>query len=175
MAAIALAALTAAAVVAAPLIFRLFSLSPDPAVDAGQYRDVGTALARLLLVQIFFYGLMALGSSLLNARRRFFAPAWAPVLANLVIIAFLLAVPPRARRRRSRRSTMADDDAGFRLLLGLGATAGIAVMALSLVPALHPGRRAAAVPPGLAAPGGAQAADAVRRGRSATWPPTRWR
>ena len=96
-----MAAVTAAAVVAAPLIFRLFSLSPDPAVDAGQYRGVGTALARIFLVQIFFYGLMALGSSLLQARRRFFAPAWAPVLANLVIIGFLLAVPSRARRRRS--------------------------------------------------------------------------
>ena len=54
------------------------------------YRGVGTALARIFLLQIFFYGLMALGSALLNARRRFFAPAWAPVLANLVIIAVLL-------------------------------------------------------------------------------------
>jgi putative peptidoglycan lipid II flippase len=135
VAAIAMAAVTAAAVVAAPLIFRLFSISPDPDVDAGQYRSVGTALARIFLVQIFFYGLMALGSSLLQARRRFFAPAWAPVLANVVIIAFLLAVPSLLHGRDPSLE-LADDDAGFRLLLSLGATVGIAVMAVSLVPAL---------------------------------------
>ena len=132
---IALAAVTAAAVMAAPLIFRLFSLSPDPAVDADQYRGVGTALARVFLVQIFFYGLMALGSSLLQARRRFFAPAWAPVLANLVIIGFLLAVPS-VLDGVDPSLDAAGDDAGFRLLLSVGATVGIAVMALSLVPAL---------------------------------------
>ena len=82
VAAVVLAAVTAAAVIAAPLIFRLFSLTPSPDVDADQYRSVGTALARIFLIQIFFYGLMALGSALLQARRRFFAPAWAPVLSQ---------------------------------------------------------------------------------------------
>ena len=38
-------------------------------VDADQYRQVGTVLARLFLVQIFFYGLNALATALLNARR----------------------------------------------------------------------------------------------------------
>jgi len=132
---IAMAALTAAAVIAAPFIFRLFSLSPSASVDAEQYRRVGTALARIFLIQIFFYGLMALGSSLLQARRRFFAPAWAPVLANVVIIGFLLVVPS-VLHGRDPSLGLADTDAGFRLLLSLGATFGIAVMAVSLVPAL---------------------------------------
>ena len=132
---IAMAALTAAAVVAAPFIFRLFSLSPSASVDAEQYRRVGTSLARIFLIQIFFYGLMALGSSLLQARRRFFAPAWAPVLANVVIIGFLLTVPS-VLNGRDPSLGLADSDAGFRLLLSLGATFGIAVMAVSLVPAL---------------------------------------
>ena len=35
---------------------------------------------------------MALGSALLNARRRFFAPAWAPVLNNIVVIAVFVVV-----------------------------------------------------------------------------------
>ena len=42
---------------------------------------------------------------LLHARRRFFAPAWAPVLANLVIIGVLADGAERPARARSRRST----------------------------------------------------------------------
>jgi putative peptidoglycan lipid II flippase len=132
---VAMAAITAAAVIAAPLVFRLFSISPSPTVDAGEYRDVGTALARIFLIQIFFYGLMALASSLLQARRRFFAPAWAPVLSNLVIVAGLLLVPS-VLDGRDPSLDVAHDDAGFRLLLAAGATFGIAVMAVALVPAL---------------------------------------
>jgi putative peptidoglycan lipid II flippase len=132
---VAMAAVTAAAVVAAPLIFRLFSISPSPTVDAGDYRDVGTALARIFLVQIFFYGLMALGSALLQARRRFFAPAWAPVLSNLVIIGGLLLVPS-VLNGKDPSLDVAHDDARFRLLLAVGATFGIALMAVALVPAL---------------------------------------
>jgi putative peptidoglycan lipid II flippase len=130
-----LATVTAAAVIAAPLIFRLFSISPSPAVSVDEYRQVGTALARIFLIQIFFYGLMALGSALLQARRRFFAPAWAPVLSNLVIIAGLLLVPA-ALDNRDPSLDLAHDDAGFRLLLSVGATLGIALMAVALVPAL---------------------------------------
>jgi putative peptidoglycan lipid II flippase len=132
---IALATITAAAVVAAPLIFRLFSISPSPAVDADEYRQVGTSLARIFLIQIFFYGLMALGSALLQARRRFFAPAWAPVLSNLVIIGTLLLVPG-VLDRRDPSIDVARDEPAFRLLLAVGATFGIAVMAVALVPAL---------------------------------------
>ena len=68
---IAMATLTAAAIVAAPFIFRLFSLSPVGLGRRRASRRVGTSLARIFLIQIFFYGLMALGSSLLQARRRF--------------------------------------------------------------------------------------------------------
>src|SRR5262249_22813129 len=52
---VAVTALTVAAVVAAPLIFRLYSIHPSSQVDAEQFRMVGTALARIFLVQIFFY------------------------------------------------------------------------------------------------------------------------
>ncbi len=133
---IVLAAVTAAAVVAAPLIFRLFSLSPADEVDAGQFRSVGTSLTRIFLLQIFFYGLMALFSALLNARRRFFAPAWAPVLSNVVIIAALLLVPSVLDDAEPVLQT-ASDNAALRLVLALGATGGIALMALALLPALR--------------------------------------
>lgn len=138
---IALTALTGVAVIAAPLVFRVFSLQVFPGIDPDDYRDVGTALARLFLFQIFFYGVTALASALLQARRRFFAAAWAPVLANLVIIVSLVLVWVQYDGRDPLLIDVLSDD---RLLwtLGLGATIGIAVAAIALVPAL----RAAEVP-----------------------------
>ena len=93
VAVLALTAITAVAFVAAPWIFHLFSFNPPSTINATQYRDVGSSLARIFLIQIFFYGLSALGAALLNARRRFFAAAWSPVLSNLVIIVSLLLIP----------------------------------------------------------------------------------
>ena len=130
---IAISVLTVAAVLAAPLIFHLYSLHPK--VNATEYRAVGTALARIFLVQIFFYGLSAIGTSLLNARRRFFAAAWAPVLANLVIIASLVAVPAVMNHKTPVLGDVLTNSS-LRLTLGLGATLGIAVMAFALYPAM---------------------------------------
>ncbi len=128
-------AITVAATLAAPLVFRLYSLLVSTAVDASEYRHVGTILARIFLVQIFFYGLNALASALLNARRRFFAAAWVPTLSNIVIIASLLLVP---RVTDGAVPTLQDvlDNSRLRWLLGGGATIGIAVMAVALLPAL---------------------------------------
>ncbi len=119
-----LAALTALAVACAPLIFRLFSLNPADGIDADRYRDVGTMLARVFLIQIFFYGVTAVASAALNARRRFAAAAWAPVAANVVIIA-LLALIPLSIDGTPGLDTVADN-ATVRWLLGSGATLGIA-------------------------------------------------
>lgn len=132
---LALTALTIVAVAAAPLVFRLYSLMVSDEVDASQYRSVGTALARLFLVQILFYGLNALASASLHARGRFFAAAWAPVLSNVVVIASLALVPAVTDRTPTLADVLADAD--LRWLLGGGATLGIAVMALALLPAVH--------------------------------------
>jgi putative peptidoglycan lipid II flippase len=138
---IALTFITVLAFVAAPLIFHIFSFSPPKAIDANQYRKVGTALARIFLLQIFFYGLSALGAALLNARRRFFAAAWSPVLSNLVIIFSLLLIPTVVDHKNIQLGEVLTNS-GLRLMLGLGATIGIAVMAIALLPAL----KAAKVP-----------------------------
>jgi putative peptidoglycan lipid II flippase len=136
VAVIALAALTAVAVLAAPVVFRLSSLIVSDDVDPDLYRSVGTSLARIFLIQIFFYGITALFAALLNARRRFFAPAWAPVLSNLVIIAGLLVLWPMLEGREADLSLIAEDGT-IRLVLGFGATVGIALMAIALWPALR--------------------------------------
>ena len=131
---IVLAAITAVAVLAAPLIFRMYSLFTSASVDAGDYHRVGTLLARIFLVQIFFYGLNAIGVAVLNARRRFFAAAWAPALSNLAIIASLLLVPGTVDHRIPQLADVLDNSK-LRWTLGLGATLGIAVMAIALLPA----------------------------------------
>jgi len=133
---VAMSVLTTMAVLAAPWVFHLYSLSPSSKVDRDQFRTVGTELARIFLIQIFFYGLSALGTSLLNARRRFFAAAWAPVLSNVVIIASLLSIPAIVKHKDVQLGDVLDNTA-LRLTLGLGATLGIAVMALALWPALR--------------------------------------
>ncbi len=135
VAVLALTAITAVAFVAAPWIFHLFSFNPPSTINATQYRDVGSSLARIFLIQIFFYGLSALGAALLNARRRFFAAAWSPVLSNLVIIVSLLLIPGVVGDRDIELGEVLSNT-GLRLMLGFGATTGIAVMAFALLPAL---------------------------------------
>lgn len=127
---VALAGLTALAVVAAPAVFRLYALSP--AGDAAQFHSIGTALTRVFLLQILFYGLNALAAAALNARGKFYAAAWAPVAANLIAIAALLAI----RNDPGIASiSLADAAAGSRLYwwFTLGPTLGIAAMALIVV------------------------------------------
>jgi putative peptidoglycan lipid II flippase len=135
-AAIVLTAITALAVAAAPLVFHLFSIDVADGIDPEQYRSAGTAIARIFLLQIFFYGLAALANSLLQARRRFFAPAWAPVLSNVIIITSLILA---SRQLSGREPTLVDllSDDRLRWTLGLGATLGIATMALVTLPALY--------------------------------------
>lgn len=129
---VALAVVTMMAVVAAPLIFRLYSL--NPAGDAGLFHDVGTSLTRVFLLQIFFYGLNALAAAALNAQGRFFAAAWAPVASNLVAIAALLAI---RNNPRIESIDLAAARAGSSLFwwFTLGPTIGIGVMAVVVVAA----------------------------------------
>ncbi|WP_327352303.1 murein biosynthesis integral membrane protein MurJ [Streptomyces sp. NBC_01304] len=120
----ALVVITAAAVLAAPLLV-------DAYTDyTGQQAELTTALARYCLPQIFFYGLFTLLGQVLNARGRFGAMMWTPVLSNVVITAvfgFYLAVAAGG-------DTLSSGEAR---LLGWGTTAGIAVQALALIPALR--------------------------------------
>ncbi|MEV6007625.1 murein biosynthesis integral membrane protein MurJ [Streptomyces sp. NPDC051976] len=126
--AVALLAITAVAVLAAPLLVSAYA----PGFTGAQ-RELTVALARYCLPQILFYGLFTLLGQVLGARDRFGAMMWTPVLNNLVVIAVFglyLAVAHGA----AGRGGIGHGDA---LLLGLGSTAGIAVQALGLVPALR--------------------------------------
>ena len=131
---VALLVVTVVAAVAAPLLILLFATGSDPA-NRPDYIAAGVPLALLFAPQVFFYGLMALWSAVLNARHRFLAAAWAPVLNNIIAIATLIV----AGQMTDGTPTLEDALADHRILwvLGVGTTVGIAVMALSLYPAVR--------------------------------------
>ena len=132
-----LGGLTLVGFLAAPAIAHLYSIDADGATRDAQL-EVITFLVRCFVPQIFFYGLTALAAAALHARRRYLAAAYAPILNNVVVICILLAFtrvadgPPEAWENVEQIK----DDRGLLLLLGLGTTAGIAAMALALMPAL---------------------------------------
>ncbi|MFH8760402.1 murein biosynthesis integral membrane protein MurJ [Streptomyces atroolivaceus] len=120
---LALLILTGTAVWAAPAIVGLYSDYPP-----GQHA-MTVAFARYCLPQIFFLGLFTLLGQVLNARGRFGAMMWTPVLNNVVVIAVFglyLAI-----------GAGGELTTGERALLGWGTTAGIVVQALALLPSLR--------------------------------------
>jgi putative peptidoglycan lipid II flippase len=135
---IALAAITVAGIVAAPWIVDLYTLNVKGA-NLAEQQALATDLLRLFMPQMLFYGIVTLATAMLNARRRFLAAAFAPILNNVVVITVFLALPRIADGSLTVHNVL-DDDA-LLLLIGLGTTAGVVVMALALLPPLvrvHP-------------------------------------
>ena len=120
-------------VLVAPWLVHLYTIGNDTA-SLGAQREVATSLLRMFAPQVALYGMVALTTAVLHARRRFAAPMFAPVLNNLVVIGVLLALP-RVADEVSLAAVR--DDTGAQLLLGLGTTAGVAAMALALLPSLR--------------------------------------
>jgi putative peptidoglycan lipid II flippase len=118
---------TALAVWAAPQIVGLY-MRDTP--DSHEAFELTVTFARFLLPQIFFYGLFGIYGQVLNARERFGAMMWTPVLNNVVLVGMfaaylgLMTVPGRVE----------DITATQVRLLGIGTTAGIAVQAVALIP-----------------------------------------
>ncbi|UOY00574.1 murein biosynthesis integral membrane protein MurJ [Blastococcus sp. PRF04-17] len=125
----ALGLMTVLAVLAAPLLTSLYGLDEDP----DQYR-LANWLARILLLEIVFYGLGALAQAVLNSRGVFGPPAWAPVLNNVVVIATGLVFLAAAGPGDLEPATISP---GLVWLLAIGTTLGIAVQALVLLPLLR--------------------------------------
>lgn len=133
---VAIAVLVAVAVVGillAPLIAHLYTLRiTDP--DVASQREFVTSLLRWFMPQVLLYGIVALATAMLNARRRFAAPAFAPAFNNLVVIAVFLLL-----RRWAGGTPSLNDALGDRsllVLLGLGTTAGVALMTFTIFPAV---------------------------------------
>ncbi|MGI8626349.1 MAG: murein biosynthesis integral membrane protein MurJ [Geodermatophilaceae bacterium] len=120
---------TALAVLAAPVLTWAYGIRGDTDQVA-----LANTLARILLLEIIFYGIGAVATSILNTRNAFGPPAWAPVLNNLIVIAvgFLFIAIRGTGPLTPGTITTAEI-----YLLGVGTTLGIAAQALILMPALR--------------------------------------
>jgi putative peptidoglycan lipid II flippase len=97
-------------------------------------RELAIVFARYFLPQMLFYGAGAVLSAILNARERFGAPMWAPVLNNVVVIAtcvLFLALPG------TNGVTASTITHGQIVVLGLGTTLGIVAQTVALMPSLR--------------------------------------
>ncbi|PSK95506.1 putative peptidoglycan lipid II flippase [Murinocardiopsis flavida] len=124
---LALAAITAIAILGAELLIRAYASGFTPA-----QADISVYLARFLLGQIFFVGLSGLISGMLNTRNKFGAPVWAPVLNNLVVIGVVAVFLWIAGPGRSPE-TITDAEL---TLLGVGTVGGMAVQTVVLLGSL---------------------------------------
>jgi len=113
---------TVVAVLAAPVLASIFGGSASKQALTGLW-------ATLLLPEIFFYGLGAMFTAVLNTRDVYGWPAWAPVLNNVITILsvglFLLLPTANPLTASNISSTQI-------LVLGVGTTLGIAGQALVL-------------------------------------------
>jgi putative peptidoglycan lipid II flippase len=125
-----LVAVTVVGIIAAPAVVHLFSARVH-GPDSARQQQVATALLRLFMPQMLFYGLTAMATVLLNARRRFALPAFAPVANNVLVIVLFLLLPHITHGVPSLATVQ--HDRGLLALLGLGTTAGIAAMAIAVL------------------------------------------
>ncbi|WP_392965266.1 murein biosynthesis integral membrane protein MurJ [Streptomyces sp. LN245] len=131
---VALGVIVTAAVFIAPLLIQLMSspIASDPAAN-----NVAVTFARYCLPTIFFMGVHVVMGQILNARGKFGAMMWTPVLNNIVMIftfGMFLWVYGTARHSGMSVTTIPPD--GIRLL-GIGTLLGLVVQATAMVPYLR--------------------------------------
>jgi len=131
---VALVGVTVLGVALAPLIIRAYAIFKGDRVAADQQIAIAVPLLIMFMPQVLLYGLDTLFTALLNAKRRFAAPAFAPVLNNIVVICMLLAFHQMVGRDLSIDAILADTTALY--LLGIGTTAGIVALVVVLLPAM---------------------------------------
>src|SRR5215212_6416591 len=95
-------------------------------VEIDEVQSLAVFFFRIFVLQMFFYGISTIGTGVLQAHRRFFLPTFAPVLNNLMVIASFVAY--HFLRQNDQRLAL--------YVLAFGVTAGVAVMALALVPTM---------------------------------------
>ncbi|MCQ9182850.1 murein biosynthesis integral membrane protein MurJ, partial [Streptomyces sp. IBSBF 2953] len=131
---VALGLLTVAAIAAAPVLIRLLSdsVASDPAAN-----EVGITFVRYFLPSIFFMGVHVVMGQILNARGKFGAMMWTPVLNNIVIIVTLgMFIWVYGTSADSGMKVTTIPPQGERLL-GIGVLLGLVVQALAMIPYLR--------------------------------------
>ncbi|MFJ3188652.1 murein biosynthesis integral membrane protein MurJ [Streptomyces halstedii] len=128
-----LGAIVALAVFASPWLIHM--MSPTIANDAAA-NSVAVTFARYCLPTIFFMGVHVVMGQILNARGKFGAMMWTPVLNNIVmIVTFGLFIWVYGSSAESRMGVETIPPEGVRLL-GIGTLLGLVVQALAMIPYL---------------------------------------
>jgi putative peptidoglycan lipid II flippase len=91
---------------------------------------VGSRMLEVFALQILLYGLAVVLYGILQAHRRFTAPALAPVLSSLVVIAAYFAFVPLGGTHTTHLAGLSD---AAELTLSVGTTAGVAALVLTAV------------------------------------------
>ncbi|WP_031003126.1 murein biosynthesis integral membrane protein MurJ [Streptomyces sp. NRRL F-5727] len=131
---VALGLIVVAAVFAAPVLIRLMS---NTIADDSAANSVAVTFARYCLPTIFFMGVHVVMGQILNARGKFGAMMWTPVLNNIVmIITFGLFIWVYGTSAESHMGVQTIPDEGIRLL-GIGTLLGLVVQALAMIPYLR--------------------------------------
>ncbi|MGW0759663.1 murein biosynthesis integral membrane protein MurJ [Streptomyces sp. NPDC002814] len=131
---VALGALTALSIFGAPLLIRMLSdsVAGDPAAN-----QVGVTFVQYFLPSIFFMGIHVVMGQILNARGKFGAMMWTPVLNNIVIIMTLgMFIWVYGTAEHSGMTVTNIPPEGQRLL-GIGVLLGLVVQALAMIPYLR--------------------------------------
>ncbi|NUL25590.1 murein biosynthesis integral membrane protein MurJ, partial [Streptomyces lunaelactis] len=131
---VALGAIVGIAVFAAPLLIQLMSdtIASDQAAN-----NVAITFARYCLPTIFFMGIHVVMGQILNARGKFGAMMWTPVLNNIVMITtFGLFIWVYGTSADSQMGVQTIPPDGVRLL-GIGTLLGLVVQALAMIPYLR--------------------------------------
>ncbi|MEU6505850.1 murein biosynthesis integral membrane protein MurJ [Streptomyces sp. NPDC046942] len=131
---VALAALTGLAMLGAPLLVRLLS---NPVASNPAANDVAVTFTRYFLPSIFFMGIHVVMGQILNARGKFGAMMWTPVLNNIVIIMTLGMFIWVYGTASHSHMTVTNIPAEGQRLLGIGVLLGLVVQALAMIPYLR--------------------------------------
>ncbi|MBK6047349.1 murein biosynthesis integral membrane protein MurJ, partial [Streptomyces sp. MBT55] len=131
---VALGLIVAAAVLVAPVLIQLMSSTIADDVAAN---SVAVTFARYCLPTIFFMGVHVVMGQILNARGKFGAMMWTPVLNNIVmIITFGLFIWVYGTSAESQMGVDTIPPEGVRLL-GIGTLLGLVVQSLAMIPYLR--------------------------------------
>jgi putative peptidoglycan lipid II flippase len=129
-----LGGIVAVTVIGAPLLIRLMSAK---IADNPDTYDVAITFARYCLPTIFFMGVHVVMGQVLNARGRFGAMMWTPVLNNIVVIfTFLMFIWVYGSYSTTRMDATTITPEGARLL-GIGTLLGLVVQSLAMLPYLR--------------------------------------
>lgn len=131
---VALGVIVGIAVFASPWLIHV--MSPTIAGDAAA-NSVAVTFARYCLPTIFFMGVHVVMGQILNARGRFGAMMWTPVLNNIVMIfTFGMFIWVYGTSAESHMGVQTIPPEGVRLL-GVGTLLGLVVQAAAMVPYLR--------------------------------------